>query len=386
MDCSLPTTLGLCAGVGMLELGVDIAIGGSRAVGYVERDSFAAAILLERMEDAALEPAPIWAGDLATFPWRDFRDVVDIVTAGFPCQPHSVAGARAGVEDERWIWPEIMAGIRVLRPGIVVLENVSGIRSSGGLAPVLGDLAEGGFRVAWTSLRASDVGASHQRERVFIVGVDDAALRGFGVLRGEGAAGRERHAHGADALLADDDGGRLREHGRGELLNGLRPACGDDADGCDPALAYPDGVQPEQHAGQRARPSEEKSGRTLREPAGLRDADHVGDPSRQRPQGLADGTDAPGREVSSGPTGPTGPTGRDVFAPGPTDRRWPRIVADYPDLAPAVEPGLRVVVDGISYVVDEHRADRLRAIGNGVVALQAAVAVRHLLRTLGFVE
>jgi DNA (cytosine-5)-methyltransferase 1 len=396
MDRSLPTALGLCAGVGMLELGVDIALGGSRAVGYVERDSFAAAILLERMEDEALEPAPVFAGDLARFPWADFRGLVDVVTGGFPCQPHSVAGSRAGVSDERWIWPDIMAGIRILGPRIVVLENVSGIRSSGGLAPVLGDMASSGFRVAWTSLRASDVGASHQRERVFIVGVDDARgaewgaqrLRGGGARQGlhggreedggsrlSGAAladsGREReqrrrdagelrgsaaeehreglqrqrHGHAAGdggTDVADGDGRRFGEHGRGELLDGLRPARGHDPDGCDPDL---------------------------------------GDAGGSRSQGLAEGTHAPGREVSSGPTGPAG---RELFAPGPTDPRWPSIIAERPDLAPAVEPGLRVLVDGLAYVVDESRADRLRAIGNGVVALQAAVAVRHLLRELGF--
>jgi DNA (cytosine-5)-methyltransferase 1 len=138
----------------MLDLGVDIAFGGLRVLGYVEREVSAAALLLERMEDAALEPAPVFAGDLADFPWASFRGLVDVVSAGFPCQPHSVAGSRKGIEDERWIWPEISAGIRVLGPRFVVLENVRGLRSSGGLGPVLADLATLGFRIAWTSLRA----------------------------------------------------------------------------------------------------------------------------------------------------------------------------------------------------------------------------------------
>lgn len=280
MDHSLPTSLGVCAGVGMLDLGVDVAFGGTRAVGYVERDSFAAAVLVERMEDEALEPAPVWAGDLATFPWADFHGLVDIVAAGFPCQPHSVAGSRGGVDDERWIWPDIAAGIRALRPGFVVLENVPGLRSSGGLAPVLGDLAASGYRVAWTSLRASDVGASHQRERVFIVGVADASR--------PGPQGRERRS-------APD--------------GGLGPA-------------------------------------------------------------------------ASGPVAKLRPL--QLFAPGPDADDWLEIIRRAPHLAPATQSGVRCVVDGHAVVVGASRADQLRAIGNGVVALQACAAIRLLLRRLGW--
>lgn len=298
----------------MLDLGVDVAFGGTRAVGYVERDSFAAAVLVERMEDEALEPAPVWAGDLATFPWADFHGLVDIVAAGFPCQPHSVAGSRGGVDDERWIWPDIAAGIRVLRPGFVVLENVPGLRSSGGLAPVLGDLAASGYRVAWTSLRAADVGASHQRERVFIVGVADGHGDGFGRVR------------------------------RGGVSDGLGQALRHDSDGCGPVVA---------------------------------------DASRPGPQGR-ERRSAPDRgrgPAASGPASELRPL--QLFAPGPDADDWLEIIRRAPHLAPATQSGVRCVVDGHAVVVGASRADQLRAIGNGVVALQAAVAVRFLLRTLG---
>jgi DNA (cytosine-5)-methyltransferase 1 len=73
-----------------------------------------------------------------------------------------------------------------------------------------------------------------------------------------------------------------------------------------------------------------------------------------------------------------------VFPPGPGDAAaWRDILERWPWLAPAVEPGVRGVVDGTPLVVDESRADQLRAIGNGVVPLQAAVAVRELLRRIG---
>lgn len=166
-------TLELCAGVGMLSEGIHAGLRHfgftPRSVGYVERDAYAAATLLARMEAQALEPAPVWAGNLEDVRWQQWHGAVDCVAAGFPCQPHSMAGSRKGTDDTRWIWPAITECIRIVRPWLVVLENVSGLRSSGGMSAVLADLATLGFRVEWDSIRASDVGASHQRERVFIV-------------------------------------------------------------------------------------------------------------------------------------------------------------------------------------------------------------------------
>src|SRR5690606_32653406 len=82
--------LSLCSGAGGLDLGLAIAIPGYRAVGHVERGTYAAAILVARMEDAALDQAPVW-DDIASFDGRPWRGAVDIVTAGYPCQPFSVA-------------------------------------------------------------------------------------------------------------------------------------------------------------------------------------------------------------------------------------------------------------------------------------------------------
>lgn len=85
--------LSLCSGAGGLDLGLHLALSGYRTVGHVERDAYAAAILVARMEDAALDCAPVW-DDVATFDGRPWRGAVDIVTAGYPCQPFSVAGTR----------------------------------------------------------------------------------------------------------------------------------------------------------------------------------------------------------------------------------------------------------------------------------------------------
>lgn len=150
-------------------MGLRLATRGlARAVGYVERDAFAAAVLVARMADAHLDPAPVW-DHVETFDGRPWRGAVDLICAGFPCQPWSQAGKKRGLDDERWIWPELTRIIREVRPGLVFLENVSGLASGGGLGPVLGSLAALGFDAEWDIVRASDVGAPHERARLFIL-------------------------------------------------------------------------------------------------------------------------------------------------------------------------------------------------------------------------
>lgn len=141
-----------------------------RTVAYVEREAFAAGQLVALMEAGIVHPAPVWS-DLCTFDAGRWAGRVDCITAGFPCQPHSVAGKREGTEDARWIWPAIVNIIRDSGAWLVVLENVRGLLSSGGMAPVLADLADLGFDCEYSILSAAEVGASHKRERVFIVGV-----------------------------------------------------------------------------------------------------------------------------------------------------------------------------------------------------------------------
>jgi DNA (cytosine-5)-methyltransferase 1 len=106
-------------------------------------------------------------GDLKTINWAEVEPI-DILTAGYPCQPFSHAGERKGLQDERHIWPYIKEAISYLRPRIVVLENVRGHLSLG-FDIVLKDLAEIGYDARWEVIRASDVGAPHQRARLFVI-------------------------------------------------------------------------------------------------------------------------------------------------------------------------------------------------------------------------
>ena len=175
--------LALCAGVGGLELALEIVFPNYRCVAAVENNPQAARRFKLRFPHAKV------FRDVVGFDGRPFRDRVDCVSAGFPCQPHSVAGKRKGTGDERWIWPDIARIIGEVQPAIVALENVIGLlrdsdtggdaqaewmegepdESFGGMGSVLRDLAALGFIACWGSLRASDVGASHGRPRVFIL-------------------------------------------------------------------------------------------------------------------------------------------------------------------------------------------------------------------------
>ena len=159
-------------GVGMLDEGLRAGLeflgARYRTVCYVERKPMSPASLSRAHGGRLLDEAPIWS-DLLTFDGGPWRGVVDCITAGFPCQPHSLAGKRSGLDDERWIWPDITRIIREVSPRLVWLENVPGLVSTGGFACCLEDLSALGFDAEWGVLAAADVGTSHRRERLFIL-------------------------------------------------------------------------------------------------------------------------------------------------------------------------------------------------------------------------
>ena len=158
--------LALFAGIGGMELGLRLALGDAyRCVGYVEREAAAAATLVARMEDEALDRAPIW-DDLTTFDGRPFRGRVDLVSSGLPCQPYSVAGKQRGHDDERALWPHFVRITRECEPALVFIENVPAFRKH--FEPVWRELRGMGFEWAPPLLEtASESGAPHIRQRFF---------------------------------------------------------------------------------------------------------------------------------------------------------------------------------------------------------------------------
>jgi len=167
MDHPPITHVSLCAGYGGIDLGLHRCIPNLRTIAYSEIEAFACELLLARMEGGQIDAAPIWP-DLKSFPWAKLRDRVDILSGGYPCQPFSSAGKRLGREDARHLWPYIADGISILRPRLCFFENVEG-HISLGLREVIEHLGELGYSATWGIFSAAEVGAPHQRKRVFIL-------------------------------------------------------------------------------------------------------------------------------------------------------------------------------------------------------------------------
>jgi DNA (cytosine-5)-methyltransferase 1 len=150
----------LCTGYGGLELALAYAGVDHRLAFVADPDPAASKVLAHH------HPAVTNLGDIRAIDWTKLPQV-DLLCAGYPCQGESLVGKRRGTDDERWLWEHVFAAVRDLRPRVVLLENVAGHLSMG-FGRVLGDLASVGFDARWMCLRASDIGAAHRRDRVFV--------------------------------------------------------------------------------------------------------------------------------------------------------------------------------------------------------------------------
>lgn len=315
-------TIGLCSGIGMLEeairLGCEFFGWRTRPACLAEWESYAASVLLARMEESSLEPCPIWCGDLRDFDAKPFRGVVDILTAGLPCQPYSVAGKQGGLSDQRSYGdgdgpiPHFLRIVGECRPAVVFIENVppfvaglfdkrAGKRNYPFLA-VGAELSGMGYVLSKPLIVSAEaIGASHGRKRVFVL-----------------------------AHAASWDRRKFAWSNQRRRMLGLVDASGVLGDSCQSRLPLPE----------------------LNQLPG----------SEQFDQGRA-----------------TRQSNRtSLFAPGPA-ADWGRIPEM---LYPVIEPGFCVLADGMAVVVDEGRADQLRCGGNGVVATAAAVAFVELMRRI----
>jgi len=158
--------LALFAGAGGGIIGGKLL--GWRTVCAVEWGEYPASALCARQNDGVLPPFPIW-DDVQTFDGKPWRGIVDVVSGGFPCQDISVAGKGAGITGERsGMWTHMARIIGEVRPRFAFVENSPALITRG-LGVVLSDLAALGYDSRWGVLGASDVGANHQRDRLWIV-------------------------------------------------------------------------------------------------------------------------------------------------------------------------------------------------------------------------
>jgi DNA (cytosine-5)-methyltransferase 1 len=193
----------LFSGAAGLDMAVESVLD-ARTAWHAEIDPAACRVLAHRYPDVPN------LGDVTSIDWAAVPPV-DVVTAGYPCQPFSDAGQRKGEDDARYLWPEVARCIREVGPRLVILENVRGhlVR---GFSRVVGELSELGYDAQWTTVRASDVGAPHRRERLFCVAwpatdasggqLSRAAAAGNGLL----VLAERRHRVAPDTLSGGRDG------------------------------------------------------------------------------------------------------------------------------------------------------------------------------------
>ena len=379
--------LSLCAGGGGLDLGVMLAEPGFHTRVFVEWEDWPRTVLIAAQRAGYFAPSPIW-DDLRSFDARPFRGAFDTVLAGYPCQPFSAAGKRGGADDPRHLWPEVARVIGECLPEWVFLENVSG-HVTLGLETVLRELWGLGYTPAAGLFSAAEVGAPHQRLRIFILAHTDEPASRHGQLQ----PGRKQRLHPEGRIagagqhqLVDAKSDGWREGWAGPELRFGRDATPSRAGG---AMADACGRRPDGPAAWQ----DQQPGRTQAVGTGAALADPRGAELERQ---FGSQRDTGGWQEPDGY--PALPRGTGLHPPGPGDHAsWAAVLLAHPDLAPAVgfddclawarrlaadpegpitaaaEPALRRMADGLA-----HRARALRLLGNGVHPLATAHAWRSL--------
>lgn len=347
----------LFSGIGGLELGLEQE-GIGTTIWQAEADPFCRRILSEHWPE---------------IPIYDNVELIDetterptILIGGFPCQDVSVAGSKAGLAGHRsGLWYEFLRIIRLLRPPIVVVENVPGLLVRG-FDEVLGGLAAERYDAEWRVYGACDVGAPHLRKRLFVVATQSAlpdAERDELRLKWQ----RQRQQHELQgATVASFDGQELA------YRFGLRPQ-GLDRSGSAPTSALGSDPSVADTAGQRFSGGTSGSGWEEGTPA-------------QR-HALADGDG--GRRESLGIEGPTGHRGEQRERGDEPHRRdlpqWPPSPDDvfaWGSVPAEAQPAVCRLADGFSpgldWIVGPPRRQALQAYGNAVVPPVAALVGRKL--------
>jgi len=158
--------LALFAGSGGGILGGHLL--GWRTVAAVEIEDYPRRVLLQRQADGFLPRFPVW-DDICTFDGKPWRGKVDVISGGFPCQDISAAGKGDGLDGERsGLWTQMARVVGEVRPPFVFVENSPMLTTRGGTR-VIADLTQMGYDTRWTVMGAADIGAPHQRDRMWIV-------------------------------------------------------------------------------------------------------------------------------------------------------------------------------------------------------------------------
>ena len=357
----------LCSGIGGFALGFEWA-GLSKPVLFCDIDPWSRKVLRKNWHDV---PIAEDVKELANDPERLVPDC-DILTAGYPCQPFSVAGKQRGAEDDRHIWTEIRTIVEAKRPAWCVFENVYGhVRM--GLDEVLSDLEGASYATKAFIVPACAVNAPHRRDRVFIIGRN---------------VGDSEHARSPTTTLTRSTAETGNDKPQGKKASGKSKGTGRRKH--DSTVAHPDGDD-RGHRGRTKSPNREARmehrGGGKRQPVGQSDEDVAHPDSEGFQGGIRKGATGAQRQSSRHVT----QRSNNVAHPdserrcsGDTQRQNAEDVGQPPRDSWSVtggvetwgvEPDVGRVAHGVS-----KRVDRIRGLGNAIVpqiAKQIGLAIKE---------
>ncbi len=216
-----PAVISFCTGIRGLERGVEQAIGKLSVAVYVENESWLIANLLAGMESGVLDPSVIWP-DAKTWNPKPFRNQIHGFLAGWPCTPFSLAGKRGGEDDPRHLWPSIRNAAEAIKPVWIFGENVDDHLSMG-FDTVYKDLHDLGYAVEAGVYTAEEVGAPHERKRLFILALANsykmAAIGRYDDIRAAGCT-YERKTQGQNGQRSGNEFGTGRKERLGGNISG----------------------------------------------------------------------------------------------------------------------------------------------------------------------
>lgn len=170
--------LDLFSGIGGFSLGLERA--GMETVAFCEFDKHAQKVLKKHWPDVPIHE------DVRDLDGKQYRGSIDVVCGGFPCQDLSSAGKQAGFEGERSsLYREMLRVISECGPRFAIFENVTGLltgEQGRWFGQFLYDLAAIGYDAEWNCISASDIGAHHHRDRIWIVAYPHMSLEAGGGL------------------------------------------------------------------------------------------------------------------------------------------------------------------------------------------------------------
>ena len=361
--------LSLFSGIGGIDLAAEWA--GFESAIMVERDPYCQQVLKKNF------PTTQIFDDVTTFNGLELRGTIDLISAGFPCQPHSLAGKRKASGDERDLWGEVVRIVGEVQPRWFLGENVPGLLSSESgrfFGRVVNDLVQMGYRVGWACYGAKDVGAVHRRNRVFIIAYSDCFKLNVGQTRQSLSSGKEQEQFDRSYIKHDaiySEGKSSNGGGLGEQLCSESQAQefgGGDSKGY---ATYSEHVRCEniQEEGlERQDHQERKEGREKQSPGGGLRVNASDSNNEPRPQ-----ADSPTCTVREERNSWDNASRSHWFPiPGGNWREW--------DTTPIVyetrtEPRVRRANDGLP-----NRVDRLKCLGNAVVPQQVFPILEEMAR------